>query len=109
MGFCVCSLFSYFLSSFSIILKRGRERACCFTLTVFLMSSVSVLWAFLTMQCCDCFLPFPDEYKHCAITADWQTILMKYHTFFFSKIGEDVAKFVVCCSRDWRLRVKTVA
>ena len=24
---------------------------------------------------------------------------MKYHTLFFSKIREDVAKFVVCCSR----------
>ena len=23
----------------------------------------------------------------------WQTILMKYHTLFFWKIGEDVAKF----------------
>ena len=30
---------------------------------------------------------------------------MKYHTLFFSKIGEDVAKFVVCCSRDWCLNV----
>ena len=35
-----------------------------------------------------------------------QTILMKYHTLFiskiviFSKIGNDVAKFVVCCSCD---------
>ena len=28
----------------------------------------------------------------------WQTILMKYHTLFFLDI---VAKFVVCCSRDW--------
>ena len=34
----------------------------------------------------------------------WQTILMKYHTLFFSKIGKDVEKFVVCCSRDWRLK-----
>ena len=33
----------------------------------------------------------------------WQTILMKYHTLFFSKIREDVAKFV-CCSRDWRFK-----
>ena len=33
-----------------------------------------------------------------------QTILMKYHTLFFSKIGKDVAKFVVCCSRDWHLK-----
>ena len=32
----------------------------------------------------------------------WQTILMKYHTLFFSKVWKDVAKFVVCCSRDWR-------
>ena len=28
-----------------------------------------------------------------------QTILMKYHTLLFSKIGKDVAKFVVCCSQ----------
>ena len=27
-------------------------------------------------------------------------ILMNYHTLFISKIGIDVAKFVVCCSRD---------
>ena len=33
-------------------------------------------------------------------TVTWQTILMKYHTFFFSKIRKDIAKFVVCCSRD---------
>ena len=26
---------------------------------------------------------------------------MKYHTLFYSKIRKDVAKFVVCCSRDW--------
>ena len=39
----------------------------------------------------------------------WQTILMKYHTLFFSKIGEDVAKFVVCCSRDWRFKGKSKA
>ena len=25
---------------------------------------------------------------------------MKYHTLFFSKIRNDIAKFVVCCSRD---------
>ena len=31
----------------------------------------------------------------------WQTILMKYHTLFFSKIRKDVTKFVVCCSHDW--------
>ena len=37
----------------------------------------------------------------------WQTILMKYHTlFFFRKLGKDVAKFVVCCSCDWRLKLK---
>ena len=34
----------------------------------------------------------------------WQTILMKYHTLFFSKIRKDVAKFVVCCSLDRRLK-----
>ena len=31
---------------------------------------------------------------------------MKYHTLFFSKIGKDVAKFVVCCSCDWRFKSK---
>ena len=31
----------------------------------------------------------------------WKTILMQYHTLFLSKIERDVAKFVVCCSRDW--------
>ena len=34
----------------------------------------------------------------------WQTILMKYHTLFFSKIKKDVAKFVVCCSCDLRFK-----
>ena len=34
----------------------------------------------------------------------WQTILTKYHTLFFSKNKKDVAKIVVCCSRDWPLR-----
>ena len=29
--------------------------------------------------------------------------LMKYHSLFFRKIREDVAKFVVCCNRDWRI------
>ena len=33
-----------------------------------------------------------------------QTILMKCHTLFFAKIRKDVAKFVVCCSRDWRFK-----
>ena len=33
-----------------------------------------------------------------------QTILMKYHSLFLSKIRKDVAKFVVCCSRDWRFK-----
>ena len=33
-----------------------------------------------------------------------QTILMKYHTLIFSKIGKDVAKFVVCCICDWRFK-----
>ena len=30
-----------------------------------------------------------------------QTILMKYHTLFYSLFRKDVTKFVVCCSRDW--------
>ena len=36
----------------------------------------------------------------------WQTILMKYHTLFLLRIRKDVAKFVVCCSRDWQSWVK---
>ena len=36
----------------------------------------------------------------------WQTILMKYHTLFFSKIGKDGAKFVICSSLIGALRVK---
>ena len=32
----------------------------------------------------------------------WQTTLMNIIPYFFRKIGENVAKFVVCCSRDWR-------
>ena len=38
----------------------------------------------------------------------WQTILIKYYTYLFSKIGEDVAKFVVCCSHDWPFKGKTL-
>ena len=35
----------------------------------------------------------------------WEApILFKCHSLFFSKIGKDVAKFVVCCSRDWRFK-----
>ena len=29
---------------------------------------------------------------------------MKYHTLFFLKIRKNVAKFVVCFSRDWRFK-----
>ena len=29
---------------------------------------------------------------------------MKYHTLFLSKTRKDVAKFVVCCSPDWRFK-----
>ena len=35
----------------------------------------------------------------------WQTILMKYHSLFLSKIKKDVEKFVVCCSVIDALRV----
>ena len=35
----------------------------------------------------------------------WQTILLKYHTLFLSKIRKDVAKFVACCSLIGALRV----
>ena len=34
----------------------------------------------------------------------WQTILMKYHTVFVSKIKKDVAEIPVCYSRDWRFK-----
>ena len=34
----------------------------------------------------------------------WQTILMIYHTLFLLEIKEDVAKFVVCYSRDWHFK-----
>ena len=33
---------------------------------------------------------------------------MKFHTLVFSKIGKAVEKCVVCCSRDWPLRVNTI-
>ena len=29
---------------------------------------------------------------------------MKYHTLFLLKISKDVAKFVICCSRDWHFK-----
>ena len=38
------------------------------------------------------------------IGKDVAKFVMKYHTLFFSKIGKDVAKFVVCCSCDWRFK-----
>ena len=34
----------------------------------------------------------------------WQTIIMKYHALFFSKIKKGVTKFAVCCSREWRFK-----
>ena len=34
----------------------------------------------------------------------FQTILMKYHTLFLSKIRKEVTIFVVYCSRIWRLK-----
>ena len=34
----------------------------------------------------------------------WQTILMIYRTLFLLKIRKDVAKFAVCCSRDWHFK-----
>ena len=39
----------------------------------------------------------------------WQTILMKYHSLFPLKIQKDVAKFVICYSRDfhtWYLQIE---
>ena len=41
-------------------------------------------WYFMRIVCC-------------------QTIHMKYHTLLLSKIRKNVAKFVICCSHDWRL------
>ena len=42
------------------------------------------------------------------IIFSWQTILLKYHTLFFRKIGNISQDIVVCCSRYCRfLRVKT--
>ena len=38
------------------------------------------------------------------LTMILQTIIMKYHTLFLLKTRKDVAKFVVCCSRDWRFK-----
>ena len=34
----------------------------------------------------------------------WQTILMKYHALFSSKIGKDAAKIAVCCSPEWHFK-----
>ena len=31
---------------------------------------------------------------------------LKYHALFFSLIGNDVSKFIVCCSCDWRFKGK---
>ena len=43
------------------------------------------------------------------IVCCWQTILIKYHTLFFSKIRKEVKHFVVCCSCDWRFnKVKEI-
>ena len=30
--------------------------------------------------------------------------IMKYHALFLLKTRKDVAKFVVCCSRDWHFK-----
>ena len=30
--------------------------------------------------------------------------LLAYHTLFLLKTRKDVAKFVLCCSRDWRFK-----
>ena len=32
---------------------------------------------------------------------------MEYRTLFFSKIKKEVAKCVVCCSRDWCFKSKS--
>ena len=34
----------------------------------------------------------------------WQTIHMKYHTLFLSKIEKNVAEIVVCCSGERRFK-----
>ena len=52
MGVCVWSLFCCSILCVLLLCNHldGEERAGCFTLTVFLMSSaVSVLWLFLTV------------------------------------------------------------
>ena len=35
----------------------------------------------------------------------WQTIFIKYHSLFNSKVRKDVTKFVLCCSRDWLVNI----
>ena len=35
--------------------------------------------------------------------------IYNYYTLFFSKNREDVAKFVVCCSRIWRFKGLCIA
>ena len=34
---------------------------------------------------------------------------MNYHSLFLSKIRKDIAKFVVCCSHDWRFKGKHIS
>ena len=38
-----------------------------------------------------------------------QMILMKYHTLFCRKLGKIFAKFVVCCSWNWRFKLISLA
>ena len=42
------------------------------------------------------------------ILTKYHAMLMKCHPLFFSKNKKDVAKIVVCCSRDWRFKTGTV-
>ena len=41
-------------------------------------------------------------YSFRSLLPSFQIQLMKYYTLFLLKIRENVAKFVVCCSCDWR-------
>ena len=41
-------------------------------------------------------------HENCLLADNSHDII--YHTLFLLKIRKDVAKFVVCCSRDWRFK-----
>ena len=48
-----------------------------------------------------------DNFKFCGFFTNNKNnkegmILHENHSLFLSRIRKDIAKFVVCCSRDWR-------